>query len=347
MADFVMIDVRPSLARRIARHVPLPLLYPMVDSDLIIPYYHVVSDERLPHVDGLYNYRTPAEFRNDLEFLLKRYRPIGLGDLLHGVRNGSLPRRSFLLTFDDGFACMYDVVAPTLLRLGVPATFFLTWNCLDNRTMAASNEAALLAHTVEHATSEARRHIVGLLDGPEAIGVDLRIRLLRLRHKDRAIIRRIAMALEVDTSDYLAKQKPYLSLEAAAALARWGFSIGSHSMDHPEYSCLTAAEQLRQTRDSVLKIREKIDPECVSFAFPYSDTGVTLDFYRELAHSGVVALCFGTGGMRTDPLPFSFQRFSMEKEGLTAKEVLSQEYVRKLARKSTGRNLVQRSPRRS
>ena len=128
--------------------VPIPLSPAILGTPLVIPYYHMVSDEQVPHVKHLYRYRNIRQFTKDLDFFLSHYEPVTLDDLLQHLNgNRSLPKRCFLLTFDDGFREMYDVVAPILKAKGVPAIFFLTTGFIDNVDMAHHCKLSLL---VEH-----------------------------------------------------------------------------------------------------------------------------------------------------------------------------------------------------
>ena len=97
-------------------------------SDLIplIPYYHIVSNERIIHVCHLFPYKNERQFIDDVEFLCSRYQPISLDSLIDHVKHGKkLKNGSFLLTFDDGYSQMYSVVAPILFKKKIAGIPFL------------------------------------------------------------------------------------------------------------------------------------------------------------------------------------------------------------------------------
>ncbi len=52
------------------------------------------------------------------------YRVMGLSEGFRRLQEGSLPRKAIVLTFDDGYADFYYLVAPLLRRYGFGATVF-------------------------------------------------------------------------------------------------------------------------------------------------------------------------------------------------------------------------------
>ena len=66
--------------------VPVSILSEVTRKNLILPVYHLVSDEEVPHVKNLYKYKNIKGFTQDLEFLLKHYQPIDLTELVKIVR---------------------------------------------------------------------------------------------------------------------------------------------------------------------------------------------------------------------------------------------------------------------
>src|SRR3972149_141979 len=127
-------NIKQMAVTEVFRCVPSGLLARCAGNGLIIPYYHMISDQEVLHVKNLYPYKSEKEFTADLDFLLKHFRPVSLFDVIGLARRaGSLRSPSFLLTFDDGFREMADVVAPILSRKGVPALFFLGSAFIDNK----------------------------------------------------------------------------------------------------------------------------------------------------------------------------------------------------------------------
>ena len=75
-------------------------------------------------------------------------------DVIAWVRGETiLPPNSFLLTFDDGFREIYDIIAPILLDKGIPATFFISSGFLDNRELCYQHKASLLVEKVRNGIS--------------------------------------------------------------------------------------------------------------------------------------------------------------------------------------------------
>ncbi len=77
---------------------------------------------------------TPRRFQRQIEGLLDRgYQAWPLRKVLDFHRAGRpIPPRTFVVTFDDGYECVYHWAWPILRALGVPATIFLATAYLDS-----------------------------------------------------------------------------------------------------------------------------------------------------------------------------------------------------------------------
>jgi peptidoglycan/xylan/chitin deacetylase (PgdA/CDA1 family) len=308
-------------------------------------YYHWIGDAPVAHIRHLYPCKTIAEFDADLEYLLRRYRPVPITDLIVAIKRGeSLPRNAFVLSFDDGYREMFEVVAPRLLRYGVSATFFVNSAFVDNREMCYLNLAsALVNHIRESGWSSTMAGGVRAVFGSGLNDVSqASARILSVRYAERRTLDELAHCLEFDCQAYLASNRPYLSSEDIRSLIALGFSIGAHSVDHPLYADLPLTEQLRQTTDSVHSIGAAFGLDYGVFAFPHTDANVSWEFFMMLYRTGLVDVSFGTAGLLDDTAPNHLHRMSLEQPRVPAHQIIRYHYARRLARKVMGRARIAR-----
>lgn len=315
-----------------AAWIPMEWVRPFAGVELVVPYYHMVSDVHVAHVSHLYRFRNVAEFRADVEYFARHFEPVTLRDIvdaLNGTR--TLPRACVHLTFDDGFREMYDVVAPILQSAGLPATFFLTTAFLDGGGLAHHNVLSLLLERVVLAgaqSQELKSRLEALL--PPAVNkpATFEQRMLSIKYAEKPLMGSLIDAAEVDVNQYVRTARPHMSSEQVTALLHQGFSIGAHSHDHPLYADLQVSEQIEQTEKSlqVLTARFSISPK--SFAFPHTDSGVPRDFFTHMFSDGQLDVSFGTGGLVPHFHSRNIERFSMEKTSAPASQILARQFAR-------------------
>jgi peptidoglycan/xylan/chitin deacetylase (PgdA/CDA1 family) len=317
-----------------AAWIPIDWVRPFSGVSLVVPYYHMVSDTHVPHVSNLYRFRTIAEFRADLEFLLSRFEPVGLSDIveaLSGTR--TLSRSCFHLTFDDGFREMHDIVAPILQRAGVPATFFLNTAFLDGGGLAHHNALSVLLDRLQsphpHLNGASLRRVESLLPATtRSDGATLRERILSIRYAQKSLVCSLAETLDVDLDQYVRERRPYLSSQQIAAMLHWGFNIGAHGHDHPLYSDLPVSQQVAQTQMSVDLLDTQFGLSPRAFAFPHTDSGVGAEFFSAVFSEPLLDVSFGTGGLVSHFHPRNIERVNMEKTSAPAAQILARQFAR-------------------
>lgn len=319
--------------------VPLAVWHKIYRTNPVVPLWHVVSDAELPHVSSVYQFRNTRQFSADLEFLLRHYSPVTEDEVIRHLHDGAaLPQRGVLLTFDDGFREIHDIVAPLLRAKGAPATFFLTTSTLDNRDLCFPQKKSLLMAALARRQSAATLGEAGRLLSLAGARADstLEARIQAVSFGHRKVLDHLAHVLECDFQRYLGSQRPYVTSEQVEGLLRQGFTVGAHSVDHPPYDELTLDEQLFQTRNSVRELSERFRMICRSFAFPYRDRGVSLGFFRAIFGDGQLKVSFGTGGLAPHVFPYNLPRFSTERTDLSAADVLAGQFGRSLMSRGLG-----------
>ena len=338
--DLIKNDVVPAVFARL----PWSVLGTLVKVNPLIAYYHIVSDCDVPHVKHLYSFRNVDRFKKDIDTFLRSYHLITLNDLLDALKSGrSLPRRAFLLTFDDGFREIYDVVAPILLQKGVSATFFITSACLDNMDMAYHNKISLVLEHLDRTKKKMPEEaILKVLRERGIQGPDVRTALLRIDYRNRGVLDMVASLIDLDFRNYLATREPYVTSDQVRRLIDQGFSIGAHSVDHPLYSAISVEEQLYQTRASVRALRARFSLNYGAFAFPHGARDVSARFFSEIFAEGDLDVSFGTAGILRDAFPRHFERFCMEYTAMPAERVIGRHYARGLFKRVTSGPVNQR-----
>jgi peptidoglycan/xylan/chitin deacetylase (PgdA/CDA1 family) len=331
-------------ATRIVSNIPMSVLGMLTRTTTIMPYYHIVCDDDVAHVKHLYEYKSAKQFTDDLDFLCRHYMPMSMYELLNHVKNSSpIPKRSFVLTFDDGFREMSDIVAPILLKKGINATFFINSAFADNKELCYLNKASLIVEEFKNSWSPGLdKRLSKILEDNRIDFPDVSSGVLSINYQQRHLLDAMADVMNMDFGRYLSASEPYLTTSQIRKLIHNGFTIGAHSVDHPLYSALSLEDQIKQTIDSVRFVRERYHLRYGLFAFPHSDHNVSRDYFCRIAESGLVDLSFGTAGLIDDSTPKHFQRFSLDNPVETASEVVAFQHARKLQKLVMLRHIIVR-----
>ena len=338
-------SIKKEIFSNIISTIPISILSRITRTSLVIPYYHIINDMDALHVKYLYKYKRTGDFKMDLDFLLKNFHPIDLHELIQYIKNNNpIKNNSFLLTFDDGFREIHDIVAPILLEKGIPATFFLTTSFIDNKDLAYDNKSSiLLTHSEKLHDKTIRIEIERILNRNEIHYKTALDGILNIEYKKRYVLNEIAEIMDVDFNDYLNNIQPYLNSDQIKSLIKKRFTIGAHSIDHPLYASISINEQIFQTIESIKLLREKFSLNYGAFAFPHSDRSVTKAFFNEINNSGFIDISFGTAGMIKDEINTNFQRFSLERPVIPARQKIGMEFAKKYVRILKHEDIIQRN----
>ena len=106
--------------------------------------YHNISESSSPFFDDIKVSIKPAEFERHIGYFQRNYDIVSLNEVL----SGNLPKRPFLLTFDDAYRSVFDFAVPLLSRLGLPALFFISSGQVDGKILMNDNVLCYLARSI-------------------------------------------------------------------------------------------------------------------------------------------------------------------------------------------------------
>lgn len=283
-------NMAKKLSNKVLRRLPLRLQLLLPPRSPCIICLHPMGDQP-PFVSNLYRSQSQMDFEKTLDLLCKWFEP--LDDL---TPEGLSRARSnhFVVTFDDGMRSAYELSLPILEKKGIPAIFFLTPDFFEGHDNFYLLEGSLIYERLRFASTSVRNEAKKILSSygyPSEI--DLK-NLTRIQMKDRSLYEKISQCLGCNIKAELAGHQLFMTQDEIRDLLKRGFSVGSHSMNHPRYWEIGLEEQIRQTLISTKIVTERFSLSYRYFAFPFSSRGVTEPFYEAVKNE--VDLIFTTAG---------------------------------------------------
>ncbi len=323
--------------------LPLNQLIRLTSKKIILPFYHTISDEKLPHIHNLYSIRNRKVFEKDIDYLCQNFAPISLDELYDIIlENKQLNKPVFHLSFDDGLSQVYSHISPLLEKKGIPASIFINTDFIDNKALFYRYKVSLIIDNLS-SDKKQKEDISSLLNIDLQNNNQITRQLLKLRYNDISMINSIARIVNIDFEKYLSDSKPYLTSDEVIDLRNRGFSIGSHSSNHPLFKDLSFTEQKRQIIDSFRYLEERLGIQKQYFSFPFSDDGINTAFFQWLYENTNCKLSFGTSGLKEDYTKFHLHRIPFDDISQNAQSIVKTEYLFYLLKAIFNKNKINRS----
>lgn len=244
---------------------------------------------RVVHNRSIYPANRDLEITSDyLEHLIQRYREKGYNfvsiDCL--VRSKCiLPRKLVNISFDDGFADVYENAFPVFKRYNIPFTIYLTTGFPDYKADLWWLQMEHLGFTP--AEFESINKEIYASDKPMA-GV---MHQLTSTSMDSDLVRRYT-----------------LSWEQLIEMVDSGLcTIGSHTCSHPGLTRISSNEVLRELIESKHIIETRLHIKVRHFSYPHSMQNETI--LRLVKQAGYQTATLGYGGaIRKGDNPYSLNR---------------------------------------
>lgn len=240
---------------------------------------------------------TPQMFERQMQYLSTFYDIIPLEEYV-SMRNSGvpIPRRSVIVTFDDGYRDNYTHAYPILNALNIKATIFICPELIDTQRALWSNrlaEAIYKNHEVSDSTASKLR------------GLDVSSRNRTIRTANRLINEAISLdpkRQEEMTSELLKELNdesstgesdvPYLSWEQIGSMVVKNISFGSHTQSHPNLNKISSQEARSQIESSRLRLESELDRPVKSFAYPFGNKDTFNNEIKKMVRdAGYVCAC--------------------------------------------------------
>jgi peptidoglycan/xylan/chitin deacetylase (PgdA/CDA1 family) len=285
-------------------------------SELLILLYHRVAEVE---VDPWGLCLSPRHFDEQLE-LIQSYGPVlTLAEAVQALRDGTLPRRATVVTFDDGYADNFYAAKPLLERHGIPATFFLTtgaigssqefwWDELERVVLGPTMLPSTLRLTLDGEAHEWELEDGALVETPR--GWRAWEAPPTARHAlYYALWQRLIERPYDEQQDVLAALRAWAGVPAAARFSHRTMTpdevadlarsplveVGAHTVTHPALPALPVARQRTEIAEGKAYLERLLGRSISTFSYPYGRCGTE-------ATATVAELGFACG-CTTEPHP--------------------------------------------
>lgn len=202
-------------------------------------------------------------------FLARTFHVITLGDAITHLSHGTLPPRSLVITFDDGYADNAEIALPILQRYGLTASFFVSAGVLDGGLMWNDSIIECI-RACQHAEIDledfglGRYSLSGVGERLHVIEMLLpKIKYQRLFEREESIktLHRICGVTDLPAN-------LMMSSNQVRKMHLAGMEIGAHTVNHPILSTLTNSEAMIEIAEGRTKLESIIDAPVHIFAYP-------------------------------------------------------------------------------
>jgi peptidoglycan/xylan/chitin deacetylase (PgdA/CDA1 family) len=269
---------------------------------------------------------TPDTFARHMRVLRSKLRPLDAAGLEAALTAGSLPAKSCLVTFDDGWFDNHAHALPILTRERVPALMFVATDYIDSATCFWQERVSRLLFAAWRAGARANGALaangLSTLSGSTADTVRDAIGEI-VREKKRLPVETLlpwidtlARALEaagVHTPEN--GDDRFMSWRDVAELAQSSVvAVGSHACSHLPLSKLDPATRRRELAESRREIEARIGQPVRTLAYP---DGGHDDATVEDTRGAGYALAFTTvrGTIAAGDAPLRLRRVNIAENG--------------------------------
>lgn len=217
---------------------------------------------------------TSKEFERKIMYLKKHYEIISLKEAVERIKNRKKAKNSAVLTFDDGYQDMYDIIFPLLIKHNIPATIFLTTGIIDSEKMLWWDKLALMLDKtkVDKLVLEKLRGKQFDLRDHDRKAQALSYLGEKLKWVSEAIknevMEEIFRKLKVNGQEV--KHKLYLNWNEIKEMAAFPLvSFGVHTVTHPNLTTMLYRDTMDEILASKQECEEKIGRSTHFFSYPY------------------------------------------------------------------------------
>jgi peptidoglycan/xylan/chitin deacetylase (PgdA/CDA1 family) len=297
--------VRSSILQTASRFFP--------PSAVILSYHSIVEEpQTTDHILAIS--RARASFEEHMKTLAAKFSPVTVEDVAQFAKSErKLPSRAVAVTFDDGFADNCEVALPILNRYGIPATFYIMVDAVQNGTLPWYCRLRYAFNTTKKgawSTQDGKSYPLATAEQRKAGMIAAWETGARLTGGvQQEFIGGVERALEIEPVS--ARHGYMMDWDQVRSLKKAGHTVGAHTMSHPNVAQVSESEARAEIAGSKKRLEEEVGAPVEHFSYPHPALNPqwsqqTLEITREAGFkSAALTTC---GPVRAGDEPLAMKR---------------------------------------
>lgn len=267
-------------------HNPIKILYTHRIIDIDDELYSLLKD---------LDYLTIDEFKRRIEYLYRHYRFISLRQALDYREKGNCPANCVVLTFDDGYKCLYKKALPVLRKYKIPATVFVSTGPISDGSILWYDQLLYMIGKAEVGEFSlpfipGKTYKVNTDADKKEVFCELVQHLKRIEFSEmEQKLEIIREKLKINKEE-LSKNELMLTWNEIKEMKETGLiSFGAHTVHHPILTKMNIENAKYEIRESKRVMEEKLGLAVEQFAYPNGDYNTKIE--NIVKSSGYACAC--------------------------------------------------------
>jgi len=247
----------------------IPLVWRFIGSifrpnGVIVLMYHRVGDEQ-----GFFPTFSIDLFEKQMLWVKNNCNIIHPDNFQDGIKNENKFKPNVLITFDDGYRCVYEHAYPILKKLSLPALVFLATQPPDDGGMIWTDFLYFLLHSTSKKTITFPWNLdtFSIVEAKEKTKIlsEMKKYLKKIQNADRInFISKLEKDLDVSTASLRRQMLSWDEVRNSLNLV----SYGGHTHSHPIMSKISEEELEFEIKHCRERIFQETGSYPISFAYP-------------------------------------------------------------------------------
>jgi len=269
-------DVRSLLASCIVK-TKIHKIYSSIYHN-VMPSVTVLAYHRIKNINSDFLYdrelisASTASFEAQIKYIKNNFNVITCKELSDAIySNKKLPKKSLLITFDDGFDDNYINAYPILKSHNIPAAFFVSSGYIDSQ-LPYWFDLIYMVYTQQN-NEVAYNILISILNSSGCENIFNIHDVFRFMKKipntlREDIVSKLMQDLRNNNIEIHTEQSKPMSWSQISEMSNNGFDIGSHTVNHPILATCNTHEMNYELLQSKKTIEKSVGKNIISIAYP-------------------------------------------------------------------------------